>query len=100
MDRHDLDRGARHIDVPQLQCEIVPRYQVPSAARELHVRNGRNDLGEKRFIGGLFLRVEVWFGKRVKQSKASAAVYRAEYASTHIVRAARTRLAREGPSAE
>lgn len=37
-----------HVEVPNFDGEVVPRHHVASTVTKLHVRDGGDDLGEKR----------------------------------------------------
>lgn len=50
VDRDRLDRLAVHVDVPDLEREVVAREDVPPVVAELDVRDRRDDLGEERAV--------------------------------------------------
>lgn len=37
-----------HVEVPHFDGEVVTRHHVASTVTELHIRDGGDDLGEKR----------------------------------------------------
>ncbi|KAG9353957.1 hypothetical protein JZ751_012081 [Albula glossodonta] len=48
--RHRGNQGMRsilHVEVPDLDRQVVARHQVSAAVAELHVRDGGDDLGKK-----------------------------------------------------
>lgn len=47
MYRDRLDRSRLHVDIPDLEVEVVPREDVPPIATELDVRDRRDDLREE-----------------------------------------------------
>lgn len=47
---NDAKRLAFHVDVPDLDGQVVARDDIPTVPRKAHVRNRRNDLGEKRLV--------------------------------------------------
>ena len=47
MDRNRFHRPRVHIDIPNLEGEVVPRQDVPPVVTELDVRDRRNDLGKE-----------------------------------------------------
>jgi len=56
VDVERLDRLVFHVNVPDLECQIVARENVASITAEFDVRNRRCDLREERLVRGvLFL---------------------------------------------
>ena len=47
MNRDRLHRPRVHVDVPDLERQVVPRQDIPPVMAELDVRDRRNDLGEE-----------------------------------------------------
>lgn len=45
-----LDRFVLHIDVPNSQCQVVPRQDVSTVLGEFDIGDGRDDLGEERLV--------------------------------------------------
>ena len=45
--RNGLDRFRLHVDVPDLQGQVVARQDVPPVVAELDVRDRRDDFGEE-----------------------------------------------------
>mmetsp|Transcript_68581 Transcript_68581/g.161220 ORF Transcript_68581/g.161220 Transcript_68581/m.161220 type:complete len:236 (+) Transcript_68581:111-818(+) len=58
MDVDGLDGASLHVDVPELERHVISRQNVSTILRELDVRNGRDDLREKRAFRRVFLLFE------------------------------------------
>lgn len=54
VDVDGLDGSALHVDVPDLQCEVVTRENVASILAELDIRDRRNNFREERLVAGIF----------------------------------------------
>jgi len=52
------DRSRVHVDVPDLEREIIPREHVSPVVAELDVRYGGDDFGEEGSVRGVFLLFE------------------------------------------
>lgn len=50
MDLISFHRTVLHVQVPDFDGQVVPGHHVASAMAELHVRDGGDDLGEKRAV--------------------------------------------------
>ena len=48
VDRDSLQWTVLHVDVPDLEIQVVARQDVPPVSTELDIRDGRDDLGEER----------------------------------------------------
>jgi len=68
-----LHRLALHVDVPQLEGEVVTRENVTAVSTELTVADGGNDLGEERASRGVFRLFKV-FGVLITQGILSSIV--------------------------
>lgn len=49
---------ALHVEIPDLHCQVVTCHQVPPTVAELYVRDGGDDLREKRAIAWVFWLLE------------------------------------------
>lgn len=47
VNRNGLQWPVLHVDVPDLQIEVVARQDVSSIVAELDIRDGRDDFGEE-----------------------------------------------------
>ena len=56
--RNGLDWFRLHVDVPDLQRQIVSREDVPSIMTELDVRDRRDDFGEEGSVSGVLFFLE------------------------------------------
>jgi len=54
-----LDGLVLHLDVPDLEREVVSREDEPSVFGELDVRDGGDDFREERLVGGILLFLEL-----------------------------------------
>ena len=50
MDLEGLHRLVLHVDVPNLDGEVVARHDVAPTIAEAHVRDGRDDFREERLV--------------------------------------------------
>jgi len=58
MDANGFDWFGFHVQVPNLEGQIVTRENVSAVATEFDVRNGRDDFGKERLGAGVFLLFE------------------------------------------
>ena len=58
MDGDGLERLALHVDVPDLEVQVVARQDVSAVMAELHVRNRRDNFREERPIRRILLFLE------------------------------------------
>jgi len=55
---NDFDWLCLHVDVPKFERHVISGQDISSTRRKFNVGNGRNDLGEKRFVDGIFFLLE------------------------------------------
>lgn len=53
-----------HLKVPHFDSKVVPRHQEAAAVAELHIRDGRDDLGEEGASGGVLGLLKVCAGRK------------------------------------
>ena len=78
-----------HVDVPDLERQIVPREDVSTVVAELDIRDRGYDFGEERSSRGIFLFFEAY--RAVKVSALGAKQRMINVSPTCILRACHTR---------
>lgn len=88
-----LDRARIHVDVPNLERQVVTREDIAPVVGELDVRDGRDNLGKEGPVCRILFLLEAWMGEM------SYAVKLRRRTETYTWRAARRGPSRACPRA-